>query len=874
MGANERLKVLQDELRARERISYRLGLDVERPLQAALDGYPDSTLALVTRATERLLREFWLECELYGDSEVLTLEALVEGTRKHVHSFPVMDALREICALRKAASGGQVLSAEDGERVLHHFLLTLEWADTRSADGCGEAPDFELDTALEERARFLIGLYTAQEYKLVKRFSLSRATVYLLLERRYGLRSEYVELILGTQTSELAEVLAVTNGELLRTSYPKATRFIVVQVRDGQLEKLPPDLPVLTYQEFLNTIVDSDALAQVAQARAAALRTASAEVDEPLQLCGEQLLLDESTMTFEVRHLRDVRAVVGSTVDGGSVNLLLVGDAGTGKTRMLTEFAAQPVQDGRYRFFLDLGDRRPQEPIEELVARQLGTCFKVPRAVLWNLFCFLIRSGRCVCLVDAVDEGVPGGSIPEVAALFHDLSVLLSAASSTIVACRQSFLLDTPYVRQLLGENTLLSDKLAGRLIAHGVDPLGLPHFSVIRVIGLADASTPTTPLQRMLDAAPDASETLLQAASREIDAAFASANIAVDRGIEALGPYCLRPDGALSLLELVVALGTDAFEGPPSIGTCRLEGLLASCGADRLRFRHQVYREVVAARFLRAKAAPSQELHGRRISDQVRAFSAELGAADPPRSDGVCVPGNYIVGPPGEARVFAMQAPIAVAVQPVSVGEYKAFLQAVGQGQVSFHPDQPAAESVQPNWSRVLLPGYYERPEYAAYPATCISWWGAWAYANWKGSRLPTSIEWELAARGTDGRLFPWGDHATWDACNCADRWAGRLLPSWDDWKRAHDRGVLKVGNPTEPGAFPGNVSPSGCLDMSGNVWEWTSSLLPNGSDAVIAGGAYDNPIRGVRCSARAAYRRVGQSNVVGFRIMERVDD
>jgi iron(II)-dependent oxidoreductase len=127
-------------------------------------------------------------------------------------------------------------------------------------------------------------------------------------------------------------------------------------------------------------------------------------------------------------------------------------------------------------------------------------------------------------------------------------------------------------------------------------------------------------------------------------------------------------------------------------------------------------------------------------------------------------------------------------------------------------------------------------------YPVVGVSWYEADLFCRWMGKGLPTEMEWELAARGTDGRRYPWGN--TFDS----------------------SRANLDSGYPSPVGSYPDGASPYGVLDMAGNVFEWTGTQL-NGNYIVRGGGWSKYYFRG-RVTDRGTQLNANFANYdIGFR-------
>ncbi|MCP9440884.1 MAG: formylglycine-generating enzyme family protein [Nitrospira sp.] len=268
------------------------------------------------------------------------------------------------------------------------------------------------------------------------------------------------------------------------------------------------------------------------------------------------------------------------------------------------------------------------------------------------------------------------------------------------------------------------------------------------------------------------------------------------------------------------------------------------------------------------------------------------VGASSLPDETVLIPAGEFFMGSPDDGSSFDDERPqrkvfvgsFRIHRHEVTNARYKRFVDATGHR-------TPSHE----NPRLTLWLNGEPFPGSEQHPVVNVSWDDALAYCRWLGMRLPTEAEWEKAARGTDGRRYPWGNEWNGHLANSASHWADRTIEFKDggEWKAfwitgdgariAREHGLNGEVLTLPVGSFPGGSSPYGLLDMAGNVSEWVQDWYepysylhaplsdPQGPDGrllkVVRGGSWLKPARNLRTSDRDYSSPADRATGIGFR-------
>jgi formylglycine-generating enzyme len=257
-------------------------------------------------------------------------------------------------------------------------------------------------------------------------------------------------------------------------------------------------------------------------------------------------------------------------------------------------------------------------------------------------------------------------------------------------------------------------------------------------------------------------------------------------------------------------------------------------------------------------------------VQPLIAALLAVLMAAPAAAAGLVAIPGGSFVM--GDAAGDANEVPRRVTVAPfrimrteVTNRDFAAFVAATDY---RTDAERSGAGYVWTTTWRLVAGADWRRPHgpqstidgAADHPVVQVSQRDAVGYCAWRGLRLPREAEWEFAARGADGRRYPWGD--------APPRQAGELRANFGTVGCCAPDATDGYARIAPVGRFPAGNSPFGLADMAGNVWEWTADRFPGRPDQVaLRGGGWGNNPYGLR----AAYRHGNPPDIgldmVGFR-------
>jgi formylglycine-generating enzyme required for sulfatase activity len=276
--------------------------------------------------------------------------------------------------------------------------------------------------------------------------------------------------------------------------------------------------------------------------------------------------------------------------------------------------------------------------------------------------------------------------------------------------------------------------------------------------------------------------------------------------------------------------------------------------------FGHRSFIEYFVARKL-AREIPQDKAQEIKITDETALFVSELidpsvyERIDPPQ--GVRVPenmvyipsGQFIMGEEDNIRIASLKEGFFIDKYQVTNARFCAFLNERGNQQEGGKEWIDLEGSYEKERCRIKRDGdcFAVESGFEDHPVIYVSWYGASAYAKLSGKRLPAEEEWEKAARGIDGRVYPWGNEFDKKKCNTDES---------------------KIDHATPVKNYQEGRSPYGCLNIAGNSWEWTNSCYNEEKELkVLRGGSWYSYRNDARCANCDRSNPVGMDSLNGFR-------
>ena len=575
-------------------------------------------------------------------------------------------------------------------------------------------------------------------------------------------------------------------------------------------------------------------------------------------------------------------------------HLSLLGDFGTGKTWFTRRLAAHLAQNstGRIPIAIALRDYSRAYDIEQVLTDALTNRFGIPLGAGFKTIRRLNDEGRLVLIFDGFDEMERRASDYRTALdNFWEIAKLIAPRAKILLTCR------TAFFRHRTEEEQLLKGEGKQVTLVKGDDVIDLSDRRKFEVLHLAefDDEQIRFALQRL---APETWETLFEKISALPNIAdLAHRPVLLSMIAKTLPRLSQQEDLNLATLyqhysdellrdrvgtitaeqrqyfveelawemQITNRLAIPWSEFPAKVTAhfglkdnpdqaafyerdIRTQSYLVRDDPGNYRFAHKSMLEFFVARKLSRMLAEGR-MTDCPLTDAIASFVHYLIVQSYPyqrKEEAGMVyvpPGPFIFGQESESnlRVANVETGFWIDRYPVTNQQFCEFLLKNG------NQKEGGTEWLEFGRSRVTQK-FTPEPGYADHPVVGVSWYGAKAFAAWAGKRLPTELEWEKAARGIDGRQFPWGEEFVPGLCNTSESEIEDTTP---------------VGQFGESGR-----SVYGCDDVSGNVWEWTSSFYADGGEwLVVRGGSWNYLHDIAACACFYFYNPVSRNGNTGFR-------